>query len=295
MAKLEWDKTGERIYETGLDQGVLYLPNVNGVYDTGVAWNGLTAINESPSGAEPNPQYADNIKYLNLLSAEEFGATIEAFTYPDAFAQCDGTALVNNVAVGQQSRRTFGLSYRTLIGNDILGTDFGYKRHFVFGATASPSEKSRSTVNDSPEATALSWDLTTQPTAVGTIGGVTYKPTAYLSVSSTKVPAASMAALEQIIHGTAATSPRLPKPAEIIGMFAGALTLATPVSPSYTAGTGALVVPNTTGVDYTINGEVVNGTTVTVPTASRRIVVATPKPGYNFPADIVTAWQFDRA
>jgi hypothetical protein len=161
MARLVWDTVGERFYETGVDRGVLYLPTA-GAYDTGVAWNGLTTVTESPSGAEATPQYADNIKYLNLVSAEEFGGTIEAFTYPDEFAQCDGSAEpVPGLRVGQQSRKTFGLSYRTKVGNDTDGSDHGYKLHLVYGCLAAPSEKAYATVNDSPEAIALSWEFTT--------------------------------------------------------------------------------------------------------------------------------------
>src|SRR5690606_35515536 len=162
MARVTWDQVGERLYETGVDHGVLYLRNETGDYDTGVAWNGLVSVTESPTGAESNPQYADNIKYLNLVSAEEFGATIEAFTYPEEFAQCDGTAApAAGVYVGQQPRRTFGLSYRTQVGNDIDGTDHGYKLHLIYGALAAPSEKAYNTINDSPEAITFSWELTT--------------------------------------------------------------------------------------------------------------------------------------
>lgn len=180
MAKLTWDATGERFYETGVDHGVLYIPNISGVYNNGVSWNGLTAVTESPSGAEANAQYADNIKYLNLISAEEFGATIEAFTYPDEFAQFDGIATPSaGVSVGQQARKTFGLSYRTKLGNDLEGDDLGYKLHLVYGCTAAPSEKAYATVNDSPEAITFSWEIATTPVAV--------TPTAPTYNSGTKV------------------------------------------------------------------------------------------------------------
>lgn len=218
MARLLWDQVGERVYETGVDRGVLYIPDVNGVYNDGVAWNGLVSVSESPTGAEATPQYADNIKYLNLVSAEEFGATVEAFTYPDEFAQFDGTAEPEpGVLIGQQTRGTFGLAYRTLIGNDLEGTDLGYKLHLIYGAMAAPTEKAYATVNDTPEALTFSWELTTSPVAV-----TGYKPTAALVVDSTKVEAADLAALETILYGDAATEPRLPLPDEVIALMAPA-------------------------------------------------------------------------
>ena len=232
MAKLlVWDKIGEHLYETGVDRGVLYQYDTNNnQFKDGVAWNGLTAVNESPSGAEANDQYADNIKYLSLRSAEDFGGTIEAFTYPDEFEQNDGTATpVKGVKVSQQTRKAFGFSYRTLIGNDIQGTDYGYKIHLVYNATASPSEKSRSTVNDSPEAATLSWEFTTIPVEVGTVGGVTYKPTSHIVIDSTdfvtEAEQAALAAFEEIIYGKAAdggqaaVQPRLPLPQEVFTLL----------------------------------------------------------------------------
>jgi hypothetical protein len=216
MTVLEWDQVGERLYETGVDHGVLYIPDDNGDYVEGFAWNGLTTVTESPSGAESNPQYADNIKYLNLISAEEFGATIEAFTYPEEFAQCDGTALPGaGIAIGQQSRRLFGLAYRTQIGNDLEGTDHGYKLHLIYGAQAAPSEKAYATINDSPEAIAFSWEVTTSPVQVPG-----YKPAAQLVIDSTKANAADLDALEEILYGTAMNDPRLPLPQEVIDLFA---------------------------------------------------------------------------
>lgn len=221
MVALTWDGTGDRIFETGVDHGVLYIPDTTGAYSTGVAWNGLVTVTESPSGAEASPQYADNIKYLNLTSAEEFGATIEAFTYPDEFGQFDGSAEPNpGVYLGQQARKTFGLAYRTRVGNDLEGADYGYKLHLIYGAQAAPSEKAYGTINDSPEAITFSWELTTTPVAVGTIGSVTYKPTASLTIDSTKVNAASLATLEGTLFGSASTEPELPLPAEVIAMFA---------------------------------------------------------------------------
>jgi hypothetical protein len=220
MTRLVWDTVGERFYETGVDRGVLYLPT-EGEYDTGVAWNGLTAVTESPSGAEATPQYADNIKYLNLVSAEEFGGTIEAFTYPDEFAQCDGSASpVAGLRVGQQSRRTFGLSYRTRVGNDTDGGDHGYKLHLVYGCLAAPSEKAYATVNDSPEAMTLSWEFTTTAVDVPNL-----KPSASLTVDSrdfaTAQELAALHALEDALWGptTGTGTPRLPLPDEVITLL----------------------------------------------------------------------------
>ena len=217
MAALTWDQVGERLYETGVDHGVLYLPDDAGVYNTGVAWNGLTTVTESPSGAAATPQYADNIKYLNLISAEEFGATIEAFTYPDEFAECDGTALPSpGVAVGQQGRKMFGLSYRTKVGNDVEGADFGYKLHLVYGCQASPSDKAYATINDSPAAIAFSWDVTTTPVAV-----TGYKPTSLIVVDSTVVDPTDLASLEALLYGNGTTPAALPTPDAVLALFAG--------------------------------------------------------------------------
>ena len=212
MSKLVWDQTGERLYETGVKQGVLYPIGENGTYPLGVAWNGLTAVTESPSGAEATALYADDIKYLNLYSAEEFGATVEAYTYPDEFALCDGSAeLATGVMIGQQTRKAFGLSYKTTLGNDVDGNDHGYKLHIIYGAMASPSEKSYASINDSPEAITFSWELTTTPVSVEG-----FKPTATVVIDSTKVDATKLAALEAILYGSDDTEPRLPLPDEIV-------------------------------------------------------------------------------
>lgn len=220
MAKLQWDKVGDRVYETGVDHGVLYLPDAQGAYETGVVWNGLVSVTESPSGAEPTPQYADNMKYLNLVSAEEFGGTIEAFTYPDEFGICDGTVQAKTgVRLGQQPRRNFGLSYRTLIGNDLQATEHGYKLHLVWGALAAPSEKAYATVNDSPEAITFSWEFTT--TAVEVPG---FKPSAYMTIDSTEVEGTELQALEAILYGDETTEARLPMPEEVIELFTGVVT-----------------------------------------------------------------------
>ena len=218
MSKIVWDKTGERLYETGVKNGVLYL-QTNGVYNNGVAWNGLTAVTESPSGAEATALYADDMKYLSLYSAEEFGATIEAYTYPDEFAECDGSKeLVDGVVIGQQTRKVFGLCYRTVIGNDTDGEAHGYKLHIIYGAMASPSEKAYATINDSPEAITFSWEITTTP--VNVTGA---KPTASVVIDSTKADPTKLAALETILYGKDPTTdggsdgvdPRLPLPDEL--------------------------------------------------------------------------------
>lgn len=219
MAKLVWDAVGERFFETGVDHGVLYVRDNTGAYPTGVAWNGLTTVTESPSGAESNPQYADNMKYLNLVSAEEFGATIEAFTYPDEFGACDGTAEPEpGLLLGQQSRKTFGLCYRTKIGNDVDGQDAGYKLHLVYGALAAPSEKAYATVNDSPEAITFSWELTTSPVNVAG-----FKPTASLTIDSTKVDPLKLVEIEELLYGNATTGvAHLPLPDAVIALLAAA-------------------------------------------------------------------------
>lgn len=217
MAKLVWDVVGERTYETGVDHGVLY-PQVSGAYPKGVAWSGLTAVTESPSGAEANPFYADNIKYLNLMSVEEFGASIEAYTYPPEFAACDGSAeLATGVSIGQQKRQAFGMSYRTILGNDTEGNSYGYKLHLIYGALASPSEKAYNTVNESPEPNTFSWEVTTTPVTV-----TGHEPTASLVIDSTKVDAAKLAELEAILYGSDDVEARLPLPDEIAGIFAAA-------------------------------------------------------------------------
>lgn len=220
MAKLVWDETGKRFYETGVKMGVLYVQQAGGTYNKGVAWNGLTAVTESPSGAEANPMRADDIKYLNLFSAEEFGATVEAYTYPDEFEQCDGSASISTgVTIGQQERKQFGLCYRTTLGNDVNGNDHGYKLHLIYGAKASPSERAYATINDSPEAITFSWELTTTPVNVSG-----HKPTANLVINSTKVSSAAMTALEKVLYGDTTNEARLPLPDEIVQIITNADT-----------------------------------------------------------------------
>ena len=211
MSKLVWDSTGDRLYETGVKNGVLYPIDEVGTYSKGVAWNGLTAVTESPSGAESNPLYADDIKYLDLRSVEEFGGIIEAYMYPDEFAECDGSAeLAAGVKICQQKRKVFGLCYRTTLGNDVKGDDYGYKLHIVYGAVASPSERGYTTMNDSPEAITMSWEFTTTP-----VSAKGFRPTAHLEIDSTKANAEKLAALEDILYGANETEARLPLPDEI--------------------------------------------------------------------------------
>ena len=218
MAKLVWDATGERKYETGVRNGVLYVMGEGGTYPKGVAWNGLTAVTESPSGAEATALYADDTKYLNLISAEEFGATIEAYTYPDEFAECDGSAtLAAGVTIGQQPRKTFGMSYRTVYGNDVDNESYGYKLHLIYGAVAAPSEKAYATINDSPEAITFSWEVKTTPVNV-----TGHKPTASLTIDSTKVDKAKLTKIEEILYGKDETEARLPLPDEIIQILQAA-------------------------------------------------------------------------
>lgn len=221
MAAIVWHKSGERIFETGVDRGVFYPRTSEGAYTPGVAWNGLTAVTESPSGAETTKHYADNIAYVSLTSAEEFSATIEAFTWPDAFDDVDGQlSPAVGVSVGQQPRKNFGFSYRTRVGNELEGENLGYKLHLVYGAKAAPSEKAYATISDATEPATFSWEVTTDPVPVGTIGLVEYKPTALITIDSTKVQAADLTALETMLYGGESTEASLPLPSAVIAMFA---------------------------------------------------------------------------
>lgn len=291
MTVLVWDQVGERLYETGVEKGVLYLPT-GGVYDEGVAWNGLTTVTESPSGAEATPLYADNMKYLNLVSVEEFGGTIEAYTYPDEFGECDGTVEPSNtgIAVGQQPRRTFGLCYKTLIGSD-TDAEHGYKLHLIYGMLAAPSEKAFQTVNDSPEAITFSWEFTTTAVPVTDM-----KPTSLIVIDSTKVDATDLANLEEALYGTVGTDPRLPLPDEIIAMFAGAATEVTAEDPTFVAATGVITIPTVTGVQYrrADTNAIVTGT-VTIGTPGAALVItANPTSGYVFTPYSDDDWTFIR-
>jgi hypothetical protein len=286
VSKLVWDAVGNRRYETGVDQGVLYIPDGTGKYTEGYAWNGLTKVTEKPTGATPNKQYANNQLYLNLLSTELFEADIEAFTYPDAWAQCDGSQEPEaGVAIGQQTRKTFGLSYRTRIGNDIDSTDFGYKIHLVYNALAAPSQKDFSSINDNPAATAFSWSVTTTPVAVSG-----FKPTATLTIDSTKVNATALTTLEDKLYGTAGVDPALPTPDEVLAIFSGTVTVVTATPATYDSPTHTITIPSETGVTYYIDGvaQVAGPVVITQDT----VVVAEPNAGYTFTPNTVNEWGF---
>lgn len=288
MVALAWDKIGEKIFEAGVEKGVLYKQNTQGVYNIGFAWNGLVSVNESPSGAEANKQYANNKVYANITSAEEFSGSLEAFTYPQEFAECDGYAeLTDGVSIGQQRRVPFGLAYKTKIGNDIAELDLGYKLHLIYGAKAAPSERNYTTINESPEAMTMSWELSTEPVEVAG-----KRPTATLVIDSTKVSAAKLADLENILYGTAGTDPRLPLPAEVASVLGTTLTVtAQPAAPAYNATTKVITIPTVTGVEYYIDGvKKANGSTVTI--TKDTIVTAQPAATYKFPAVSDDDWFF---
>jgi hypothetical protein len=293
MTALAWDQTGERLFETGVDRGVLYIPDESGDYVEGFAWNGLTTVTESPSGAEANPQYADNIKYLTLMSTEEFGATIEAFTYPDEFGQCDGTAEPSpGVKLGQQIRRQFGLAYRTKVGNDLEGADHGYKLHLVYGALAAPSEKAYSTINDSPEAISFSWELTTYP-----IQAEGFKPTSQIVIDSTQVDSDDLGTLEDILYGGPGDDARLPLPDEIVAIFGGGVTdvnLRTAANnPTFNESSGVLTLPAVTGVQWQVDGvDQAPGAQTAIASGDSITVTAEPQSGYNLVGD--DEWTFQR-
>lgn len=287
MAVLTWDDVGERTYETGVDHGVLYIPDVNGVYNDGVAWNGLISVTESPSGAEATATWADNIKYLNLISAEQFAATIEAYTYPDEFQQFDGLVVpVPGLTIGQQVRKTFGLAYRSRIGNDLLGDAAGYKLHLVYGCTAAPSEKAYTTVNDSPEAITFSWEVSTIPVAVEGL-----RPTSIITLDSTEVDATALAALELILFGDTLVDPRLPLPDEVVAMFEGTVTPVTPGVPTYNSGTDTLTIPATANVTYYNNGEVIAAGDTVITEDAHVTVVANE--GYVLAEGVDDDWYFE--
>jgi hypothetical protein len=306
MPILTWDNVGERFYETGVDQGVLYIPDANGNYNItpGVPWNGLVSVTESPSGAEANAQYADNIKYLNLYSVEEFSASLEAYTYPDEFNQFDGIVTQNSgVQIGQQPRKTFGLSYRTKLGNDI-NDDLAYKYHLVYGLKASPTEKAYSTVSDSPEPITFSWELMSTPVSV-----TGQKPTSIITIDSRRVSAANLLALTNALYGTSSSTAYLPLPDQVVSMFAGsAPTVITPAqlqaaAPTFVAGTGIATITNLTGVTWKLTNAAVSNVTVTagptsgaqIPLASSPVLIqAVPQAGYIFGTFAQTSWTFNR-
>ncbi len=283
MAAITWDTVGNRRYETGVDRGVLYIPNESGVYDNGYAWNGLTKVTEKPTGATTNATYADNIKYLNLISLEEFTADISAYTYPEEFAQCDGTQEPEpGVAINQQPRVAFGLSYRTMVGND-LDASAGYKIHLVYNALAAPSQKDFASINATPAAIEFSWTISTTPVPV-----TGHQPAATLTIDSTKVDASALATLEQFLYGTSGTNPSLPTPDAILAIFSGTVTTVVPTVPTYTSGTHTVTIPVVTGVTYYIDGEVVSGDVVISET---KVVEALPNSGYKFGPETDNTWQ----
>lgn len=285
MAKLQWDQTGSHLYETGVDHGVLYIPDENGVYATGVAWNGLTMVTEKPTGAAANAQYADNIKYLNLYSLEEFGAEIDAFTYPDEFQQFDGLWVPTpGVAVGQQPRKQFGLSYRTKIGSD-TNEDLGYKLHLCYGLVASPTEKGYGSVNASPAGIEFKWTVTSNPVPVTNMA-----PTSLLTLDSTKVTAATLAALEQQLYGDVGVDPFLPLPDAVVAMFEGAVQEVSPVQPTYDQASHTITIPATPGVDYMIGGVTQEAGPVVI--AADTVVTAEPQAGFVFNAGVVNDWFY---
>lgn len=287
MTALAWDQVGERFYETGVDHGVLYIPDNSGAYVDGVAWNGLTNVSETPTGAEANAQYADNIKYLNLYSAEEFGATIEAFTYPDEFAQFDGIATpYPGVMIGQQSRKVFGLSYRTRIGNDLEGEAYGYKLHLVYGCQASPSERSYGTINDSPEPINFSWEINTTPVEVT---GTSLKPTSLLVIDSTKVDAGALSALEDLLYGTVSTDPSLPLPAAVLALFDGTIVTVTPTQPAFDD-VDEITIPSIVGVTYYDGATALTAGAYTI--TADTLITARPNAGYVFTAGVDDDWFY---
>jgi hypothetical protein len=288
MSKLIWDAPADRKFEAGVDQGVLYVQAPDGSYPKGVAWNGMTGLTESPGGAEPTDLWASNKKYASLRAAETLGATLEAFTYPDEFAECDGSKeLVPGIVIKQQARKTFGLCYRTKIGSAAdPDMESGYKLHFIYGASANPSERAYTTVNETPETVTFSWELVTTPVDVPG-----FKPSAALELDSTKVDPTQLAELEAILYGAVGVDPRLPLPAEIITLMTG--TEATPDNPTFVAATGVLTIPNTTGVDYLVDGEiVVSGPMSALAGGVSVTVTAAPKTGYFLAEGANTTWTF---
>lgn len=283
MSRIIWDDPADRRFESGISHGVLYIPNDEGVYDTGVGWNGLTKVSEKPTGATATAQYADNIKYLNLLSAEQFEADISAFTYPDEFSVCNGEIEPESgVLIGQQNRKPFGLSYRTELGTN-LEPSLGFKIHLVYNALAAPSQKDYSSVNDSPSALELTWSVTTTPVNVEG-----YLPTATLTIDSTRSDPTALGTLTDFLYGTEGESPTLPTPDAVLALFSGTVTAVTPTVPTYNAETHVITIPTVTGISYLIAGEVVTGS-VTI--TANTVVTAAVGVGYKFAPETVNAWE----
>ena len=289
MAVLTWDDLGQRFYETGVDHGVLYVPDDGGIYSPGVAWNGLTTVTESPSGADATAQFADNIKYLNLVSAEQFGGTIEALTYPDEFQQFDGLAIPTaGVAVGQQTRKRFGLCYRTLKGNDLEGNDFGYKLHLMYGVQASPSQKAYGTVNDTPAPIAFSWTVTTTPAPVSGL-----KPTSLITIDSSEVDGTALANLQTVLYGSSGIDPLLPTPDAVIAMFSGSVTVVDPLTaPTYNSGTHTITVPTQTGITYYVGDTPITAGSHVLSSGQHEIITARANNGFIIGAGNDSDWEF---
>lgn len=298
MTRLQWNAAGANKFQAGVQNGVLFVRDTAGNYTDGVPWNGLTAVTESPSGAEPNKQYADNKVYVILKSAEEFAATIEAFWSPKEFDQCDGSASpVAGMYMGQQARKSFGFSWVSLLGNELVGTDLGKRMHLAYGCDAAPAEKSNPTLNESPEAGALSWEISTNAVDVGTINGVTYRPVAHVFVDSTEVSAAVWTQLEDIVYGSGASEPRLPMPQELFDLINGAVTVVnmglSANQPTFVSGTGVITLPTVTGVQWKINGVNKNpGAQPALASGETATVLATPTAGYTLTGD--DDWVFTR-
>lgn len=287
MTALTWDAVGNRTYETGVDKGVLYIPDNTGAYTNGVAWNGLTQVSEAPTGAAATPMFADNIKYLNLIGTEEFGATIDCYTYPDEWQQFDGLSTPEaGVAFGQQPRGSFGLSYRTAVGDDLKGLAHGYKLHMIYGATAAPSAKVYKSVNDTPDAITFSYTITTVAHAV-----TGHSPTSTIVIDSSKVDPTALAALESLLYGTVGTNPTLPTPDAVLALFSGTVTQVDPVAPTYVSGTHTLTIPTVAGITYYYSdGSVVTAGAHVI--TSSKFVTARPNAGYILNPTLDSDWSF---
>lgn len=297
MTALVWDQTGEKYFETGVDHGVLYTPNVSGVYNNGFAWNGLTGVTETPSGAESNPQYADNIKYVDILSAETFAGTIEALNYPVQFSEYDGTAQpYTGVFVGQQARKAFGLSYRTRVGNDVSGDGLGYKYHLMYGCLAAPSERAYATVNESPEPVSFSWEVSTTPVPITAVANM--RPTSLMVIDSRTVDPTDLTTLLGLLYGGPGQDPQLPTPDEVLAIFsvAGVTIVNTKGanSPTYNTGTHVITFPTVTGVQWKVDGvNQAGGTTLTLTTGQTKTVTARPSSSaYVLSSDSDDDWVF---
>ena len=287
MTTVVWDDTGNKKFESGVDHGVLYPLNPStSLYDTGFAWNGLTTVKEQPGGAAANPQYADNIKYMNLLSAETFAGTIEAFTYPEEFGACDGTnAPFDGLTVGQQARQTFGLSYRSKIGNDV-SSDLGFKIHLVYGALAAPSEKDYTTINASPAAVTFSWAFDCTPVNVSGLD-----PTCLIVVDSTKVDSGALSDLEDLLYGTSGTAPSLPSPDAVVALFSGSVTAITLTAPTFD-GAHTITIPSQTGSTYYVDGVLHTAGTQILTTGQKKVVSARAAVGYVYNKPVVQEWLY---